>query len=136
VKLENPSFYIHPNGPLGVARCVTENGDCRLQLCDKQHPAAVATATQFGQHVSGKVCSCTVAGLAALPADMVTAATAGDRSASPASPVNSNPDSPVGRGDSTPGVSMPEDLRGTSRSAPATSTGSSGDREGKNSTDT
>ncbi|KDR21203.1 hypothetical protein L798_03610 [Zootermopsis nevadensis] len=103
-----------------------------LQLCDKQLP----TAAQFGPPVSGKMCSCTVAGIGSLPPDMVTAATVGTRSASPASPANSSPNSPGGRCDSTPGASVPEDLRDASRSEQGTSTDSSVDKDCKSSTDT
>ncbi|XP_069686155.1 dorsal root ganglia homeobox protein [Periplaneta americana] len=109
-----------------------------LQLCDKQHPPTVAT--QFGPSVAGKLCSCTVTGLAPRPpSDMTSTASAssvGDRSMSPASPATSNPGSPSGGGDSTHGVSTPEDLRGPSHSTSATSTESSLDRDGKSSADT
>jgi hypothetical protein len=135
------SFFlpIHCDKSIIIAVYVTEDGDCRLQLCDKQqqHTSAAATATQFGPPVSGKVCSCSVAGLAALPADVVTATSVADRSSSPVSPAHSNPDSPASRRDGgTPGVSVPEDLRGTSRPAPATGIDSSVDKEGKKCTGT
>jgi hypothetical protein len=122
-----------------TSRRVTANHDCRLQLCDKQHTAAVAAATQFGPPPSAKVCSCTVSGLAPPLPDMLPASSVTDRSASPASPVNSkpaSPASPVSRGDTTSGVSTPEDLRGTSRSAPAASCDSPADGGNKNIADT
>lgn len=98
--------------------------DCyRLQLCDKQQPTAVSAATQFGPPVTGKVCSCT------LPS-VVTSTGGGDRSASPSTPVSSNPGSPASI------ASTPEDLRDTSRSARAAICESSTDTESKSTKDT
>lgn len=67
---------------------------------------------------------------------MLTASNVSDRSASPASPVNSKPGSPVSRGDTTSDVSTPEDLRGAARAAPAAICDSSVDSEIKNNADT